>query len=106
MKIRGLPGTFAPTYHELQVERRLVPATSFTCAIQAFSASSAGSICLMPCLFRCVTHSVIHSTCCSIEGSILVRTDGLPGPVIMNRFGKPADIRPRYARGPADHFSR
>ena len=32
-------------------------------------------------------------------------TDGLPGPVIMKRFGKPTVIRPRYVSGPAAHFS-
>jgi hypothetical protein len=30
-----------------------------------------------------------------METIILLSTDGLPGPVIMNRFGKPAVIRPR-----------
>ena len=39
--------------------------------------------------------SVIHSTCCSIDTSMLVSTEGLPGPVTMNRFGKPAVARPR-----------
>ena len=34
--------------------------------------------------------SAIQSTCCSIETTMLLSTDGLPGPVIMNRFGKPA----------------
>ena len=39
--------------------------------------------------------SAIQSTCCSIETIMLLSTEGLPGPVIMNRLGKPAIIRPR-----------
>ena len=34
MNTRGLPGTLAPIYQELQVERSEVPATSRTCATQ------------------------------------------------------------------------
>ena len=37
----------------------------------------------------------IQSTCCSIDGTMLESTDGLPGPVMMNRFGKPAVASPR-----------
>ena len=33
--------------------------------------------------------SAIQSTCCSIDTAMFDSTDGLPGPVIMNRFGKP-----------------
>ena len=33
------------------------------------------------------------------------RTDGLPGPVIVNRFGKPATCRPRKVFGPSSHTS-
>ena len=39
--------------------------------------------------------SAIQSTCCSIETIMLLSTEGLPGPVMVNRFGKPAVIRPR-----------
>src|ERR1700726_804729 len=39
MNTRGLPGTLAPIYQELQVERSEPPATSRTCATQ-FSAAS------------------------------------------------------------------
>ena len=49
--------------------------------------------------------SATHSTCCSIEVAMLLGTDGLPGPVIMNRLGKPLVCTPRYVTGPADHFS-
>ena len=37
---------------------------------------------------------------------MLLSTDGLPGPVMTNKFGKPAMVRPRYVRGPAAHLSR
>ena len=40
-------------------------------------------------------HSVIHSTCCSIDTGMLDSTDGLCGPVIVNRFGNPATTKPR-----------
>jgi hypothetical protein len=31
MKTRGLPGTLAPRYHELQLGKSVSPASSFTC---------------------------------------------------------------------------
>ena len=49
--------------------------------------------------------SAHHSTCCSIETIMLLSTDGLPGPVIRKRLGKPAVWMPRYVRGPSAHFS-
>jgi hypothetical protein len=49
--------------------------------------------------------SAIQSTCCSIETIMLLSTDGLPGPVIANRLGKPATASPRYVRGPSAHAS-
>ena len=36
---------------------------------------------------------------------MLVNTDGLPGPEMVNMLGKPGTVSPRYVRGPADHFS-
>ena len=39
--------------------------------------------------------SAIQSTCCSMDTIMLLSTDGLPGPVIVKRFGKPATARPR-----------
>ncbi len=39
--------------------------------------------------------SAIHSTCCSIDSTMLLSTEGLPGPVTMKRLGKPAVARPR-----------
>src|SRR6476646_1472141 len=46
--------------------------------------------------------SLIHSTCCSMDKTMLESTEGLPGPVMVNRFGKPAIIMPRYVHGPPD----
>src|SRR3954469_3952880 len=48
--------------------------------------------------------SAVQSTCCSHARIIWLLTPGLCGPVIMNRFGKPAIISPRYVRGPSSHF--
>ena len=46
--------------------------------------------------------SAIHSTCCSMETIMLLSTDGLVGPVIVKRFGKPAiaeaEVRARALR--------
>ena len=47
--------------------------------------------------------SAIQSTCCSIDTTMLVSTDGLPGPEMVNRFGKPGDPEPEVgarARAP------
>src|SRR6476661_4843150 len=48
MNTRGLPGTLAPIYQELQVERSEPPATSRTCATQFSSASACASMRLSP----------------------------------------------------------
>ena len=37
---------------------------------------------------------------------MLLSTDGLPGPVTVKRFGKPAIASPSAERGPCAHFSR
>jgi hypothetical protein len=91
MNTRGLPGTLAPIYQELQVERSEPPATSRTCATQFSPASACASMRLSPSSRKYPMQSATHSTCCSIDGSMLVSTEGLPGPV---RLGKPAMPRP------------
>src|SRR5438874_19355 len=48
MNTRGLPGTLAPIYQELQVERSEAPATSRTCVTQFSSASACASMRLSP----------------------------------------------------------
>ena len=50
---------------------------------------------LMPFWLKWFRQSVIQSTCCSMDTIMFDSTDGLPGPVIMNRLGKPATVRPR-----------
>src|SRR4249919_1111700 len=92
---RGLPGILAPTYQELQLERRVMLATEPTWTFQASCASGSGSITATPLARRASMQSAIQSTCCSIDGSMLVSTDGLPGPVMVNRLGKPTTVRPR-----------
>ena len=42
---------------------------------------------------------------CSIDTGMLLRTEGLPGPVIMKKLGNPALATPRYVFGPSAHFS-
>jgi hypothetical protein len=44
---------------------------------------------------RYARQSAIQFACCSTAGTMLESTDGLPGPVMMNRFGKPAVPIPR-----------
>src|SRR5580704_3216741 len=39
-----------------------------------------------------------------METTMLLKTEGLPGPVMVKRLGKPATMTPRYVRGPAAHF--
>src|SRR6185295_20352547 len=105
MKTRGLPGMLAPTYQELQVDRSVMLAAPPTSPAQNASAVSTGSITVTPLARSASRHSAIQSTCCSIDGSMLVSTDGLPGPVMVNRLGKPTTVRPRYDFGPSPHFS-
>ena len=40
------------------------------------------------------------------ESDSSIGIEGLPGPVMVKRFGNPAVATPRYVRGPAAHFSR
>ena len=96
MKTRGLPGTLAPMYQELHDGNSVASATALTWATQASSASP-GRLDPAEAAARAGGRwqSAIHSTCCSIEGSMLLSTEGLPGPVIVNRLGKPAIATPR-----------
>src|SRR4029450_7423154 len=105
MNTRGLPGMLAPMYHELQDERSVAPAASPTWPTHASSASWLAPVGGGPRERTYSMQSAIHSTCCSIDGSMLVSTDGLPGPVMVKRVGKPAMATPRYVFGPSVHFS-
>ena len=77
------------------MERSVWLATSLTCATQRPRASVLASIGCELVRAHVAEQSAIQSTCCSMVGSMLVSTDGLPGPVIVNRLGKPATARPR-----------
>ena len=43
---------------------------------------------------------VIHLTCCSICTGTFVKTDRLPGPLTINKFGKFGTRRPKKLLGP------
>ena len=58
-------------------------------------AASVASTVAWPSVRAKARQSAIHSTCCSIDTTMLDRTDGLPGPVTMNRLGNPAAATPR-----------
>jgi len=102
---RGFPGMFAPMYQLSAVGYRVWLATSWTCLLHAVAASSIASIVVAPRARAKHSSSSIHSTCCSIATGTLVTTPGLPGPVIVKRFGNPGTLRPRYVRGPSGHAS-
>ena len=70
-------------------------ATSFTWTTHAFSASASASTLLMSCSRMCCRRSAIQSMCCSMDTGMLLKTEGLPGPVIMNMLGNPAVCSPR-----------
>ena len=86
---------FAPTYQELHVERSEIAATSLTCSTHASSSEAKGSIVCAPRSRMWAMQSAIQSTCCSIDWIMLASTEGLPGPVIMKKFGNPCVDRPR-----------
>jgi hypothetical protein len=93
--IRGLPGTFAPTYHELQCEKTVCPADAFTWAVHAAWASGVASMLARSLARSHRMHPATQSTCCSICMITLVKADGLPGPTSVNKLGNPATVRPR-----------
>ena len=70
-------------------------ATISTWAIHCSWASSVASTVAQPSPRAKARQSAIQSTCCSIDTTMLDSTDGLPGPVTMNRLGNPAAATPR-----------
>ena len=50
---------------------------------------------VLPVLRMVSMQSVTHSTCCSIDTGMFDSTDGLCGPVMVNKLGKPATEMPR-----------
>jgi hypothetical protein len=93
-------------YHESARPTSVKFAISATCATQASCASGVGSMLCSPERSRWAIASAIQSTCCSMDTTMLLNTDGLPGPVTRKRFGNPARPIPRYVRGPCAHRSR
>ena len=87
-RTRGLPGMFAPMYHDLARGKRLASPTAVVLHPGVLR-RALGSIAAIPCARRYAMHSAIQSTCCSIETIMLLSTEGLPGPVTVKRFGKP-----------------
>ena len=91
---RGLPGMFAPVHHEFVLPTMLRATRPSTSAVQTASASGSASMRSKPRSTMWARQSAIQSTCCSIDSMTLLNTAGLPGPVIMNRFGNPEATRP------------
>ena len=105
MNTRVLPGILAPRYQELHAN--LIgesSAISATCVVHSFSDDSVASISDKLLSFMKVMQSVIHSTCCSMDVIMLERTEGLPGPVIVNKFGKLFIDSPKNVTGPFFHL--
>ena len=48
----------------------------------------------LPLCLTWAMHAAIQLICCSIDVTMLVKTEGLPGPVTMNMFGKPEIAMP------------
>ena len=95
-KTRGLPGTLAPMYQEFaRGYKRDVGAV-----LDVLHPAGLGQrgrldpVSNSPPAGRC-RHSATQSTCCSIDTTMFDSTDGLPGPVIMKKFGNPVVMRPR-----------
>ncbi len=82
-------------YQELAVGKSVPATASFTCATQASCAWGVASILVLPTFRMASMQPVIHSTCCSMATGMFVSTDGLCGPVMVNRLGKPATATPR-----------
>src|SRR5512135_3821791 len=101
---RALPGTLAPMYQELARGKRVMSAKSLTCCTHPTSAVGVGSIVVRCCSRMWTRQALTQSTCCSIDTTMFDRTDGLPGPVMVKKFGKPLVIRPRYCFGPSAHL--
>src|SRR4051794_21723661 len=94
-KTRGLPGTLGPLYQEVAVGGSGMSAQSLTCCTHPAPAAGGGSIVSKARSRRSVRQSATQSTCCSIDTAMFDSTEGLPGPVIVKKFGKPTVVRPR-----------
>ena len=90
-----MPGTLAPMYQLLAVGYRVMSAQSLLCWTHPSCAVWVGSMARTPVSSNSAIRSAIQSTCCSIDTAMFDSTDGLPGPVTMNRLGNPTVINPR-----------
>jgi hypothetical protein len=97
---------FAPMYHDSADGNSVEYATSLTCSAQSACARCVASTASAPRESAYPIRSRMNSTCCSMDSTMLLSTDGLPGPVTRNMFGNPATATPRYECGPAAHASR
>ena len=70
-------------------------APSSTCWFHPASASGVGSMVSKPRARRSSRQPATQSTCCSMDTAMLESTDGLPGPVMVKKLGKPTVVRPR-----------
>ena len=86
---------FAPQYHESANINIVGWTSSLTWATHAFSESMSASEVSMPCSRMYSRKPEIHSTCWSMHTGMLMKTEGLPGPVIMNILGNPAVCTPK-----------
>ena len=82
-------------YQELARGNNVPLMTSLTWATHSSCAAGVASIVVLPVLRMLSIQSAIHSTCCSIDTGMFDSTEGLCGPVIVNRFGKPPIAMPR-----------
>mmetsp|Transcript_18652 Transcript_18652/g.57337 ORF Transcript_18652/g.57337 Transcript_18652/m.57337 type:complete len:202 (-) Transcript_18652:1054-1659(-) len=106
MTVRGLPGTLAPTYQLSFLEKRVMLATAAAWATHSSWAWGLASMVARRLARMWSRQAAIQSTCCSMERVMLLRTLGDSGPVMVNRFGKPATVSPKYVTGPSFQTSR
>ena len=74
-------------YQVSAVGNRVASASSWFSATQASSASRVGSMLAAPRSSSSPMIFAMKSTCCSIETGMFDSTDGLCGPVMVNRLG-------------------
>ena len=101
MNMRGLPGMLAPRYQELQVRKTVRDAAALTCSTQAASAGVAGLDGRVPVRVagrRCNRRSSPRGA--RSTTMTLVKAEVLPGPAMLNRFGKAGDHQAQVVQRP------
>ena len=84
MNTRGLPGTLAPRYHELQRGKSVAEARILTTSTHSSSAVRCASTVVAPVVFIRPISFAMNSACCSTPVTMLASTEGLPGPGILS----------------------